>query len=133
MRPDAPSTPFKAGAAYFAIVFAAGFALGTIRALLIGPAIGETAAVAVELPLMLAISWLACGWVLARIVVAGTLGARLAMGGWAFGMLMAAEVGVSTLFMDRSLAQHIAHYGTAPALLGLAGQIAFASFPLFSR
>ncbi len=40
----------KAGAAYFAIVFAAAFVLGTIRVSLVAPSVGPTIAVLIETP-----------------------------------------------------------------------------------
>jgi len=49
----------KAGLHYFAIVFVAGFILGALRVTTIAPWLGETAAVAFELPFMLLISWIA--------------------------------------------------------------------------
>ena len=49
----------KAGIFYFATVFAVGFALGTIRVLTIVPRVGEMVAIVIEVPFILAISWLA--------------------------------------------------------------------------
>ena len=74
----------KAGIAYFAIIFAAGFMLGTIRVLLLIPRIGETWAVLAELPVMMMLSWFVCGWLLRRFGVPRDWGNRLRMGGVAF-------------------------------------------------
>jgi ABC-type uncharacterized transport system permease subunit len=86
----------EAGTIYFFLVFTAGFAFGTMRTLVIAPAIGDLIAVAFELPLMLAIAWIACGWVLRRISVPNLTDHRIAMGAFAFILLMAAEVLMST-------------------------------------
>ena len=116
-----------AASIYFAVVFAAGFALGVLRTLLLEPLLGALAAVMVELPLILGIAWLACSRVLRRIPLAGT--GPLAMGAAAFALLMLAEAGISMLLAGRSLSQHLALYREAPHLLGLAGQVLFAAFP----
>jgi len=118
-----------AGLAYFVAVFAAGFALGTIRVLFVLPLIGEAAAVAIELPVMLAASWLASRWLIRRFGLPARVLHGLVMGGLAFGLLMSAELGLSVLAFGRNLAEHLDHYRTLPGLLGLLGQVAFAAIP----
>jgi hypothetical protein len=59
---------------YFGLIFALGFLLGTVRTLLLAPATGATAAVLIELPVMLGASWLA-----ARPIQPGALGRRSAL------------------------------------------------------
>lgn len=119
----------RAGVYYFAIVFASGFVLGALRVLVIAPRLGDVGAVAVELPVMLALSWFVCRWLVEREPVAAQT-PRLMMGAVALVLLLVAEAGVSVLGFGRSLAEHLAAYGAASARLGLAGQVAFAAFPL---
>lgn len=120
----------RGGLAYFALVFAVGFVIGTLRVLLLVPRLGEQTAVVLELPIMLAISWMACRLIIRRCAVPERSVARLLMGGVAFGLLMTAELGISIFAFNRSFAEHLAVYATAPAMLGLLGQIAFALFPV---
>ena len=119
-----------AGTAYFAIVFAAGFVFGTIRTFLIAPAVGPLAAVLVELPFMLAIAWYACRRIVRRYDVPPALSTRLAMAATAFALLMIAEYLLALALSGASLHAYLAQYETAPGLLGLAGQIVFATFPV---
>jgi hypothetical protein len=120
-----------AGAAlvYFGIVFAAGFATGVVRGLWLAPRLGATGAVALELPVMLAVSWWAAGACAGWYGVPRRAGPRLAMGAQAFVLLQAAELGLS-IVLGRSRAQILDAYATTPGLLGLAGQVAFALIPL---
>lgn len=120
----------KAGFYYFILVFGAGFVLGTVRTLAITPNLGALPAVILELPLMLAVSWAACGWAIRRFSVPDGPSARLAMGASSFLLLIGGEILVSVLLSNRSPADHFALYRTLPVLLGLAGQIAYALFPL---
>jgi hypothetical protein len=118
----------SAGVRYFLAVFAIGFALGTLRAIVVVPRIGETAAVLLELPLMLAAAWLVCGYLLRRCPLA--FRERALMGAMAFTLLMIAEAALSMLMFHRSLADHLALYAETPNLLGLVGQVLFGLFPL---
>jgi hypothetical protein len=120
---------FEAGAAYFAVVFGVGFLLGTFRVLALAPRFGETAAVMIELPVILAASWLACRWLTARFSVPARPKSRLAMGGLAFALLISAEIGLSILVFGRTLSEYLQSFGTTPTILGLLGQVAFALFP----
>ena len=122
-----------AGLAYFGVVFAAGFALGTLRVLVLAPRLGEIAAVLLELPIILAMSWVACRWLVTRFDVPKMLSARLVMGGVALAVLLVAEIGVSAFGFGRSLSAHLEQYRRLPALIGLAGQVAFALFPIIQR
>jgi hypothetical protein len=115
------------------VVFAFGFALGTIRTLFVAPRLGELVAVAAETPLMFAASWWACGWLLRRFRVAARAGERWAMGGVALSLLLVAEIGVSVLLAGRSVEQHFALYRELPAQIGLAAQLLFAAMPALRR
>jgi len=120
----------KAGFLYFLLVFAAGFIAGTLRALFLAPRTGYLLAVGVEVPIMFAVSWLACRWLLARIAVADAAFDRALMGAIAFVLLMIGEALLSLLLSGRDHAAHFALYRTPPVQLGLIAQIAFALFPL---
>jgi hypothetical protein len=54
---------------------------------------------------------------------------RLAMGGAAFLLLMAAELALPVFVFARLVSGHWQHYLTLAGALGLTGQIAFAAFP----
>jgi hypothetical protein len=119
-----------AGVLYFALVFVAGAVLGIARRLAVEAGLEATAAVLIELPVMLAISWWACRWLLSRLVLPGDMTSRLVMGGLAFVLLMAAELALTLFALGGTVASHLAAY-RAPA--ALAGQLAFALMPLAAR
>jgi hypothetical protein len=115
--------------AYAAAVFAAGFVLGVLRALLLAPRVGEALAILLEVPVMLAISFGVARWAVGRWRVPARPGPRLAMGALAFALLMVAEVALSTLGFGRTLAEHLARMLRPAALPGLAAQILFGAMP----
>ncbi len=120
----------RAGALYFAAVFALGFLLGTIRVMALVPNLGEAAAVLLELPVMLAASWFLCGLVLSRIPVKPSPALRLLMGAVAFLLLMTAEL-VLGLLMGNSLQGWLAGFSTLAGALGLSAQVLYALFPFW--
>jgi hypothetical protein len=131
--PTKPSSaPLLAGLAYFALVFALGFLLGTARTLLVRDAAGDgrLLGVLIELPIMLGASWFLCLYAIRRFTVASTVIARTVMGGLAFALLMLAELVVGALLSGRTPGEHFALYGQASYALGLAAQTGFALMPL---
>jgi hypothetical protein len=97
-----------------------------VRVTLIAPALGPLAAVALEVPLVLALSWVVAGRVLGRWPLTST--ERLALGAVAFAVLMALEFATALAF-GQTGAQFLMAMTTPHGLLGLAGQIGFALVP----
>jgi hypothetical protein len=119
----------KPALAYFALVFVAAFAFGALRVTLIAPQIGALAAVALEVPLILGLSWIVAGRVLGRWPL--TTSEALAMGALAFALLMLAELALAYALSGQPPAAYAATLLTAPGALGLAGQIGFALIPAY--
>ncbi len=119
---------FKAGAAYFAIVFSFGFILGTVRVLAVIPRIGEFAATLLELPLILTASWFVSGWLIRRMHIAPDTASRLLMGMVAFGITMLAEPLLGLSF-GQSLTEQWEALLRPAGLAGLAGQALFGLMP----
>ena len=122
-----------AGAVYFLLVFLAGFVLGTFRVLVLLPRVGELAAVLLELPVMLGLSWVLAGGLVARFAVPATGLARAVMGVVGFALLLAAEMLLAVTVFGQQVAAHLAHYATLPGAVGLAGQVGFGLMPLLRR
>jgi len=122
-------TASAAGIAYALTVFALGFALGAVRVLLVAPKLGDTAAVLVEAPIILAFSWLVSHWYCKRLAVRADTTDRALMGTVAFGVLMLAELGVSIWIFHRSPADQLAQYRSISGIAGLAAQVIFATIP----
>jgi hypothetical protein len=120
----------RAGFAYFLLVFAIGLLLGTARILLLAPALGAVPAVLIELPIILAAAWLGCRALTRHTAMPRTVGAALAMGLFAFALLMAAEYMLAMWTPGRLTGEYLAQYREPAPLLGLLGQILFAAFPL---
>ena len=119
----------KASCAYSGIVFVAGFILGVLRILAVAPLVGELGAVLIELPIILAISWIACGAIIGRYAIPARWQDRARMGAFAFILLIAAEFCLS-LSLGRSADTFLAGLIGPAGAIGLIGQLAFALFPL---
>jgi len=120
----------REGIAYAIVVFLIGFGLGTFRVLLLIPQVGETVAVSLETPLMLAASWFVCRWCVDRLDVPRRAGARAVMGVVAFTVLMLAELGLSALVFGQSEAEFAGSYASVPGAIGLTAQMMFAIVPV---
>jgi hypothetical protein len=129
-NPGSTLTACLAGLAYAAIVFAAGFALGAVRLLLLVPSLGTTRAVLLEAPVMLALSWWVSARCISRFQVDPSFRARLLMGTVAFLVLQLAEVALARTVFGQSPRAYIAGLGASPGVIGLAAQLAFTSWPL---
>lgn len=121
-------TILRAAAVYWAAVFALGFVLGTIRVTWLIPLVGLMPATLMELPVILAGSWFAAGWLMRRFGITSA-GEALAAGGLAFAILMVAECALAWILMGQSPAQWLAGMRQPHALLGLGGQVVFALMP----
>jgi hypothetical protein len=83
----------KASVVYFALVFGAGFVLGTIRTLWVVPHVGARTAELMEMPIMLAVTIGAARWTVLRLPVPSIWSARLGMGSTALVLMLIAEFG----------------------------------------
>lgn len=119
----------EAGCLYALTVFALGFALGAIRMLLLVPHLGETAAVALEAPVMLAASWNLSRWSAKKHGVLTHTADALLMGAIAFAVLMLAELGTAVVLFKRTVFEYFMGLRSVPGAIGLAAQLCFACFP----
>jgi hypothetical protein len=119
-----------AGALYFALIFALGFVLGTVRVLWLAPLVGETLAVLAEQPIMLTASWFAASWLVRRNDLAA-VSDRAIMGGIAMVLLFVAEIALGLSLFDQTPGQSLTKALVLPGLIGLIGQIMFGLMPLW--
>ena len=98
----------KAGVLYFALVFGAGFALGTIRTLWIVPRSGTRRAELMEMPIMFAVTIAAARWTVLRLSIPMMWSARLAMGCIALVLMLIAEFGFVLWIRGLSVKEYFA-------------------------
>jgi hypothetical protein len=98
----------KAGVLYFALVFGAGFVLGTIRTLWVVPRVGMRMAELMETPLMLVVIIVASKWAVLHLAVPWSPSARLEMGGVGLCLLLAAEFGLVLWLRGLSIREYLA-------------------------
>ena len=81
----------KAGILYLALVFGAGFVLGTIRTLWAVPRFGTRIAELMETPIMFVVTILAARWIVRRLTVPPKPLSRLGMGCVGLALMLVAE------------------------------------------
>lgn len=116
------------GLRYYAIVFAFAFAMGVARTLVIAPRLGATAAVLLEVPVVVVLSWA----VWRRLIRHRSLTTpqRAVVRASAFILTMASEVVLAELLRGQGAVDWLADVMTPLGRIGLAGQIAFAVIPM---
>lgn len=120
----------KAGALYFAIVFGAGFALGTVRVLLLVPRFGARIAELMEAPLMIAVSYFAARWIVRRFVLPPAPWPRLGVGLTALVLMLVTEFGVVLRLRSLSISDYFATRDPISGTLYYFSLALFALFPL---
>lgn len=119
----------KAGLAYFALVFGAGFVLGGLRVSFLVPHLGERIAELSEMPLMFVVIVIAARFIMRRFAVPFSIAARLSIGFLALGLLLAAELLLAVFLQDRSLADYFASRDPVSGSVYLAMLLLFALMP----
>jgi hypothetical protein len=120
----------NAGVFYFALVFAAGFVLGTIRTLWIVPRVGARTAELMETPIMFAVTVLAARWVARRLLLPPTVATRLGFGFVALGLLLITEFTVVLWLRGLTIREYLAGRDTVAGTVYLIMLVVFALMPL---
>jgi hypothetical protein len=125
---NAVAPGLRAGLRYGAEAFALGFVLGTLRIIVLVPALGLLAAVLCEIPVMLlAMAWRAGGIVKQHRL--RSTGQRAAMGAAGFALLMTCELGLG-LALGTTPGEWFGRLATPAGAAGLAAQLVFSVLPL---
>jgi hypothetical protein len=123
----------KAGVLYFALVFGAGFVLGTIRTLWVVPRLGTRTAELMEAPIMLVVSILAARWIVLHLAVPPTASARLGMGCIALLFLLVAEFGFMLRLRGLTIRQYLASRDPVSGTVYYVMLAVFGAMPLVLR
>lgn len=121
----------KAGALYFTLVFAVGFALGTIRTLWVTPALGARAAELIEEPIMFGVSIFAARWVVRRLRFPVNWRMRLGLGCVALGLMILVEFTFVLWIRALTLREYFAHRDPISGSAYFLTLAAFAVMPAF--
>lgn len=123
----------KAGVLYFALVFGAGFILGTIRTLWVVQRVGTRKAELMETPIMLVVTIVAARWTVLHLSVPMMWSARLGMGCIALVLMLIAEFGFVLWIRGLSIKEY---FSTRDPVSGAAYYlllIVFAIMPFLAR
>lgn len=119
----------KPAAAYFALVFGAGFVLGAFRVAMVVPRLGVRAAELLELPLMLVVVYFAARHVVRRFALPPAWVPRLRVGAIALVLLFAAELLLAVALQGRSVGDYLASRDPVSGGAYLAAVLAYAAMP----
>ena len=120
----------KAGAVYFALVFAVGFVLGAIRTTWIVRRIGARRAELMEAPIMLVVTIVASRWTVLLLAVPPMPSVRLAMGCIALVLMLIAELGFVLWIRGLPIKQYFATRDPVSGATYYALLVVFAIMPV---
>ena len=120
---------FVAGVLYFFAVFSFAFAMGVARQIAIAPLVGPSAAVLLEVPVVILASWLIARQLLRSRSL--TVSERAVMGATAFALTMGSEASLAGIIRGQTVADWAATLATPIGIVGLAAQLIFAVIPVF--
>ncbi|MBU1691695.1 MAG: hypothetical protein KJ958_15875 [Gammaproteobacteria bacterium] len=125
-----PTRTIKAGITYFALVFGAGFVLGSIRVPFLVPHLGERVAELIEMPFMFVAIVLVARFIIRRYSLPANARARLGAGLLALSLLVAAEILLAVALQDRTLGEYVASRDPVSGIVYLAMLALFGVMPL---
>ncbi|MAR90075.1 MAG: hypothetical protein SV765_16680 [Pseudomonadota bacterium] len=108
---------FRYSLLYFALVFLAGFLLGTLRVLLLAPAVGEHSAELMEMPVMVLVCFLAARFVIKKGRVRIAAKQALLIGVLALVYLLVVELSLVLWLRGISIADYL---GSKKSMAGMA-------------
>jgi len=120
----------KAGLCYFALVFGAGFVLGTIRVVFIVPRVGVRTAELMETPLMFVATLLAARWVVRRFSLPPRPMTRLGVGFVGLGVLLLLEFTVVLWIQGLTIGEYFESRDAVAGTVYIAMLGLFAIMPL---
>ncbi len=116
--------------AYFALVFGAGFLLGTIRVLWLVPQLGVRAAELTEIPIMLVVIFFAARWVTKHFAVSPAAASRLVVGISALICLLITEFTLVLGLQGMTIAEYLANRDPISGAAYIVSLILFALMPM---
>jgi hypothetical protein len=121
---------FYAACLYVLLTYAAGFALGTLRVMIIEPRVGAVYAVVIEAPFILMAMWFSSRRALKKVQPSQRISSYLAVGGMAFVFLHLLEVLGGMFLRGQSITAYFTHYTTPEGLMFFALASVFALMPV---
>ena len=120
----------KAGAAYFGLVFGAGFLLGCIRVPFLVPHLGARVAELLEMPVQFVVIVFAARFIVRRFSLPLDTAIRLGVGFVALGLAIAAELLLALVLAERSVGEYLASRDPVSGSVYLVMLLGFALLPL---
>lgn len=120
----------KAGVVYFALVFGAGFLMGSVRVPFLLPRVGVRVAELIEMPIMLLVIVLSARFVVSRFTLPPSARTRLSTGFIALALLVAAELALAAILQGQPPGGYIASRDPVSGSVYLAALGLFAAMPL---